>query len=103
MATVAFDTLKFSKRLQEAGVPAVQADAEASALAEALAGAAQQLADKSDIALLRSDIERFKDEIRRDIKEMHRDIKELEMRLTIKLGGLLALAVGLVATLTKLL
>ncbi|TXF10359.1 hypothetical protein FR698_15665 [Pelomicrobium methylotrophicum] len=61
------------------------------------------MADKSDITLLRSDIERFKDKIRRDIEEMHRDIKELEMRLTIKLGGLLALAVGLVATLQKLL
>lgn len=39
---MAFDTLKFSKRLQEAGVPAVLADAEVSAPAEALAGTGRQ-------------------------------------------------------------
>jgi hypothetical protein len=34
--------------------------------------------------------------------EVFRDIRELELRLTVKLGALTALAVGIVATLIKL-
>ncbi|MFO1428624.1 MAG: hypothetical protein U1F76_00560 [Candidatus Competibacteraceae bacterium] len=42
-------------------------------------------------------------EVKRDIAELKRDMKELEMRLTIKLGAMLAIAVGVMATLVKLL
>ena len=36
MVAIAFDTLKYSKRLKDAGVPDKQAEAEAEALAEVL-------------------------------------------------------------------
>jgi len=36
MSTLTFDTLKFANRLKTAGVPAVQAEAEADALSEVL-------------------------------------------------------------------
>jgi uncharacterized membrane protein YheB (UPF0754 family) len=43
---------------------------------------------------------------KRDLKELEdclrRDIRELELRLTVKLGALMALAVGIVATLLRL-
>lgn len=55
MAAVTFDTLKFARRLKDAGVPPMQAEAEASALAEALGDV--------DIAT-------------------KRDLKELELRIT---------------------
>lgn len=77
MATLSFDTLKFSKRLQEAGVSQAQADAEAEALADALSLNLQEVATKQDLVLL-------------------------EQRITIKLGGLMVIAVGAVATLVKL-
>jgi hypothetical protein len=43
---------------------------------------------------------------KRDLKELEdslrRDLRELELRLTLKLGALIALAVGIVTTLLKL-
>jgi hypothetical protein len=45
--------------------------------------------------------------LKRDIKELEtclkRDLSDMEYRLTIRLGGLIALAIGAVATLVKLL
>jgi hypothetical protein len=40
---------------------------------------------------------------RRDIDDVHRDMREMEQRMIIKLGGLMVVAVGVVATLVKLL
>lgn len=82
MTTIAFDTLKFSNTLKAAGVPAAQAEAEATALAEVLEVNLKELATKDD---LKSAIEL------------------LEQRLIIKLGALIAFAVGIVAALVKLL
>ncbi|MDP1605087.1 MAG: hypothetical protein Q8L93_00310 [Rhodocyclaceae bacterium] len=54
MTSITFDTLKFSDRLKEAGVPAAQAEAEARALAEALS--ASDIATKADLLELKMDI-----------------------------------------------
>lgn len=70
----------------------------------------QNLATKRDIADIKRDIAGVK----RDIKELEvkieqirsdlaRDMKELEYRLTIKLGAMLVVAVGVMATLVKVL
>lgn len=58
MATVTFDTLAYSNRLQQSGVPKVQVDAMAQANAEAFKDmmATQQLATKQDIAEAKHDI-----------------------------------------------
>ena len=61
---------------------------------------------KHDIAELKRDVAELKHdmaEVKRDIAELKRDMKELEMRLTIKLGAMLVIGVGVVATLVKLL
>jgi hypothetical protein len=50
---MAIDTLKFARRLQEAGVPSKQAEAEAEAIQEALDTAT---ATKSDIVELKGEI-----------------------------------------------
>lgn len=53
MIITTFDTLKFARRLKEAGVPEKQAEAEADAIREAFAEALDnQVATKSDIARL---------------------------------------------------
>lgn len=99
-AVIAFDTLKYSKRLKDAGVLPAQAEAEAEALAEVLEVNLKDLATKADLA-------REAEYLRRDIREMEQRIDarfvQLEQRMTIKLGGLMVVAVGVVAALVKLL
>lgn len=75
MSTLTFDTHKFIKRLTEAGMPLGQA--------EVLADEQTKLIDE-----------------RLATKD---DLKMMELRLTMKLGALIAAGIGIVATLTKLL
>ncbi len=83
---IAFDTLAYAKRLKEAGVPERQAEVQAEAMAELVE---ERLATKQDLK-----------EIEVSLKY---EIKEMEMRMTIRLGGMIVLAIGVVATLVKLL
>lgn len=54
MTTTTFDTLKFARRLREAGVPERHAEAEACALAEVFAEQREDLATK---AFVRAELE----------------------------------------------
>ncbi|MGQ0591409.1 MAG: hypothetical protein ACT4QB_01840 [Gammaproteobacteria bacterium] len=111
MSAIAFDTLKFAKRLKEAGFTEEQAEALADAEAEFIE---QNLATKRDIADLKRDIKELEVTLRNGIKQLDvrieqirsdlaRDLKDLEYRMTIKLGTMMVIAVGAVATLLKLL
>ena len=71
---VPFDTLKLARRLEGAGFPAQQAGD----MAETIAEAVSQLATKNDIALLRADLELLK-----------RD-------MTLRLGSMMIVAVGII-------
>ena len=82
MATVTFDTLAYAKKLKAAGFTEQQAEVQAQAFAEIIE---ERLATKQDIELLR------------------RDMKELEMHLTLRLGGMMAASIAIVAALVKLL
>jgi hypothetical protein len=93
---VALDTLAYVRRLESAGVPRAQAEAHADAFA---AFAADELATKRDLLEVEA---RLRSEIRElDIRLSGR-MEQLEGRMTIKLGGMLVAAVGLVAVLVKL-
>jgi len=83
MAAVTFDTLKFVKTLQAAGLDAPQAEAIASAVRDSHESA--DLATKSDI------------------RELKAEMRELELRMTIKLGTMMVASIGIVAALVKLL
>lgn len=65
MSTLTFDTLKYAKRLQSAGVPGPQAEAEAEALADVLAEAAKasDMATKADVQNLELKIAETKTEL----------------------------------------
>jgi hypothetical protein len=89
MNTVAFDTLKFSKRLEEAGLTSAQAAGSAAAFAEASGELVAQLATKQDLTSLRH--------------EPKGDIAQLELRMTIKLGSMMAASIALTAALVTLL
>ena len=93
MATVTFDTLKFVKRLKESGFN----DAQAEAISEAQKDSLTDILDTT--VSTKSDILRLE----RDIESLRRDIKELEMRLTIRLGLMMAASIAIVAALVKLL
>ena len=97
MTAMAFDTLKFAKRLKEGGFTDQQAETLAQAEAEFIE---QNLSTKRDLKELEVALKRDIDELCADLK---RDMKELEYRLTIKLGAMSVVAVGAMATLAKLL
>ncbi len=108
MTVIAFDTLKFSKRLTEAGFTEQQAEALAAAEAEFIE---ENLVAKRDLketeAALTRDIKETGATLSKNIKELEtrliRDMRELEYRMTIKLGAMLVIAAGVMATLTKIL
>ena len=81
MNGITFDTLKYSKRLQELGFSREQAEGFAEMQQELINDG---LATKQDIQTLKS------------------DIKELEYRLTIRLGTMLAASVAIIVALVKL-
>ena len=85
MSTVTFDTHDFVRRLIEAGLDSRQAEAVVRVVVEAQT----ELATKRDLAELET--------------RLSNRIETLEYRMTIKLGGLMIAAVGIVATLVKLL
>jgi len=89
MSAITFDTLKFANRLKAAGVPDKQAEAEAEVLADALEVNLKDLSTKADLLATKV--------------ELQQEMKMLEQRLIIKLGALIAVAIGIVAALVKLL
>jgi len=89
MAAITFDTLKFANTLKEAGVPLAQAEAEATALSELLEVNLKELVSKEDLT--------------HEVELLRRDMRDMEQRLVIKLGGLMAFSIGIVAALVKLL
>ena len=137
---MAFDTLRFSQRLTEAGLAPSQAAGAAAATAEAMGDLVAQLATKNDLAMLRQEMNgafaafrqeikaenaAFRQEVRAeitaqrqeakgdaaalrhevalDIAGMRRDMERLELRMTVKLGTMMAGAVALTAALVRLL
>ena len=75
MSTIVFDTHAFVKELTQAGMPEAQAEVLARSQATLID---EKLATKQDL-------------------------KELELRLTIRLGSMMVVAIGVVAALVKLL
>lgn len=82
----AFDTLGYSKRLREAGVDQTQAEAHAEAAREFIMA---ELATRHDLDVLR--------------RALDAKLDTLALRLTVRLGGMLVVAVAVLATLQKLL
>ena len=89
-SSIAFDTHAFVKELTAAGMSEAQAEVLANSQAKPID---EKLATKQDL---------------KDLEErLRRDMKELELRLkhdlTVRLGSMMVIAVGVVAALVKLL
>ncbi len=104
MGAVPFDTLKLARRLETAGFPPKQAGDTAEALAEAMSGAG--LATSTDIASVRTEIATLgaelraaiaavRSELRAEIAAVRAEIELLRRDLTIRLGSMLIVAVGI--------
>ena len=101
MSTLVFDTHTFVKELTQAGMPEAQAEVLARSQATLID---EKLATKQDLKELEA-------RLTRDIKELEdrlaRDMRELELRLkhdlTLRLGSMMVVAIGVVAALVKLL
>lgn len=96
MTALTFGTFTFARPLQAAGMDARLAEEQAEALAEVLDVNLQELATKADVQELRK-------ELRAMDADLRKDMQLLEQRLVIKLGAMLVAAVGIVATLVKVL
>ena len=92
-----FDTLSASRRLREVGFEEKQADAVVGLLAEDVSG---NIATKSDIELLKaateSDIESLRADTKSEFELFRAEVRALEQRMTIRLGGLVAVATGII-------
>ncbi len=108
MATLTFDTHAFVKELTQAGMPEEQAEVLARSQAMLID---EKLATKQDLKELELRLKRDIQELKRDMKELEmrltRDMQEMELRLkhdlTVRLGSMMVVAVGVIAALVKLL
>lgn len=97
MQNITFDTHAFVKRLTGASMPEPQAEVLAE---EQSCPIEERLATKQDLKALEV-------ALKRDIKEgaagLERDIKESEQKIIIRLGTLIVIGIGVLATLDKIL
>ncbi|RCL04147.1 MAG: hypothetical protein JSC189_000195 [Candidatus Tokpelaia sp. JSC189] len=122
MPVVAFDTHEFIKTLAQSGMPEVQAEAISTAVRQAHKAAdlvtrtdmremevrnnAKIEAVRTEIKDLRTDMREIETALRGEIKDLRKDMDsrfiQLEQRMTIKLGSMLVVAIGVFAAIVKL-
>ena len=96
MTTIPFDTHKIVKELQEAGFDEPQAEAVVSAMGAAIVG---NLATKADMQEFRAATQADIRELRNEFKS---DMQAMELRIMLRMGGLIVAGVGLIIALDKL-
>ena len=88
----AFDTLGYAKRLRDGGVPSAQAEAHAEAAREFIM---VELATGNDIGVLKSAMAALE-------QRLQLAMDNLVLRLTVRMGVMMAAGIALLATLQKL-
>ena len=121
MKAANFDSLTYANRLKAAGMDGGLAEVQASALTEVIQDHFHSLSTKQEVQQLsldlrkemqlqgqdlRKEIQLQGQELRKDMQllrlEVQKDMQLLEQRMVIKLGSLMVLAIGVVATVVKL-
>ena len=100
MKAANFDSLTYANRLKAAGMDGGLAEVQASALTEVIQDHFHSLSTKQEVQQLSLDLRK---EIQLLRLEVQKDMQLLEQRMVIKLGSLMVLAIGVVATVVKLL
>jgi hypothetical protein len=97
MSAITFDTLAYANKLKAAGVEEKQAEVQAETLALVID---EQMASSRDLKELELSM-------KRDLKEleiaMKHDNEKLKHELTLRLGTMLIVGIGAIATLVKIL
>ena len=110
MKAANFDSLTYANRLKAAGMDGGLAEVQASVLTEVIQDHFHSLSTKQEVQQLsldlRKEIQLQGQELRKDMQllrlEVQKDMQLLEQRMVIKLGSLMVLAIGVVATVVKL-
>ena len=96
--SAAFDTLEISKRLKSVGFDDAQAEAITGVLRESREADLSRLATKDDLALVKDGLTRVETALRGDIAHLgtalRAEMEILRRDLTIRLGGMLVVATG---------
>jgi outer membrane protein TolC len=95
-----FDTLSYARRLRQAGVPEPQAEAMADATRELVM---QDVASKSDIVGVKADIAGIKADLGALEQRLIASMETLSLRLTARMGLMLAAGLSLMTALIGLL
>ena len=125
MSRFAFDTHAFVKRLTQAGMDEQQAEAlvecQVQLINDSLATKqdieevkrdieevkrdieALRLETKKDIQEIKKDIEALRLETKKEIATLKTDMQKMELRLTLRLGSVIVVTMGVFATLVKFL
>ncbi len=122
MKAANFDSLTYANRLKAAGMDGGLAEVQASVMTEVIQDHFHNLSTKQEVQQLSLDLRKemnlmgqdlrkemnlMNQDLRKEIQllrlEVQKDIQLLEQRMVIKLGSLMVLAIGLVATLVKVL
>lgn len=94
--TIIFDTYAYVKKLKAVGFTEEQAEVQAEAIKELVD---ERLATKQDLKELEI---LFKKDIKELETSLKKDLKELELKLTIRMGALIAAAVAVIAAIVKM-
>ena len=99
-ARAVFDTLAYANRLKTAGLDPKIAETQAEANADMIANLLDNaLLTKQDLlqseAKLELQIKETHSDLEKQILQVQQQMKELEIRLTIRLGGIIAGSIGL--------
>lgn len=89
--TYAFDTLGYAKRLRDAGVTSEQAEAHAEATRDFIMA---ELVTRSDLLSLRQEMDSR-------VQRLEMAIENHMLRMTVRLGGMVAVAVAILAAINK--
>ena len=111
MKAANFDSLTYANRLKAAGMNGGMAEVQASVMTEVIQDHFHNLSTKQEVQQLSLDLRKemhlMGQDLRKEIQllrlEVQKDMQLLEQRMVIKLGSLMVLAIGVVATVVKLL
>jgi len=92
----AFDTLGYAKRLREAGVPNPQAEGHAEAAREFIM---TELVTKQDLLATKLELQTAINALE---ARLEAKIDSLTLRLTVRLGGIVAAGIGILALIQRL-
>ena len=99
----AFDTLGYAKRLRDGGVPNPQAEAHAEAAREFIM---TELVTRQDLLAVRQDLQetelRLKEAMNALEARLEAKIDTQTLRLTVRLGGIVAAGIGILALIERL-